>query len=114
MRVRSPLDVVASGPIKFADGPADDFLREELLNDVYLASAVAVNADRLVLAKTPRGCCVMRVTSERGAEIVMFDHLAGDQRVSFWMNKSSVRDLGDHLRKLPRVAWSALIVEALL
>lgn len=50
----------------------------------------------------------------QGCKLVLFDHVQNDRWVhqQFWMNATSVGDLGDRLRALPRVSFDALFVGA--
>lgn len=98
-------------PERYADRPEDDFVREEVLSEVYRAEAVAVH-DGVVLVRTPSGACSIECDDERG--LVTFDYMtnASWSRTRFWMNKSSVSDLGDILRAAPRVDFDSLFVGA--
>lgn len=101
--------------VRWANHPTQEQARDELLNDVYRATEVAVKGDK-VIAKTPLGACVMMVKDVDGSPIVVFDHIERDgwKRTSFWFNKSSVRDVGNILRKLPRRAWVDMLTEVML
>jgi hypothetical protein len=94
-----------------ASGPYDDEKREEILGDVYDATVVGVSGNK-VIARTPLGACIMEAT-ENG-QLVEFDHAHDGlwKRTRFWMNASSVRHLGDHLRTLPRRPFDELFVGA--
>lgn len=92
-----------------ASGPCDDLTRELVLDDVMHATAVAVSGDD-VLARTPLGACMMRTNDDDTCPLVFFDHVRNDRwtRVTFWMNASSVRDIGNALRLAPRASLDDL------
>jgi hypothetical protein len=66
-------------PERFANRPEDDYVRDEILND-----------------------------------LVEFDYVSSErwERTAFWMNESSVRDLGEALRAKPRADFDAIFVGA--
>lgn len=101
-------------PERFANRPEDDFVRDEILNDLYDAEAVAVCGDT-VLVRTAKGACMIekRDAGCRSA-LVNFDYVSNErwERTSFWMNESSVRDLGETLRSKPRADFDAIFVGA--
>jgi hypothetical protein len=82
--------------------PQDDEVREKVLNEVYSFQAYAVNGDS-VLLKTPNGRVMCTSKTVKGCPIVEFDWVPTGMwvRQSFWMNKSSVNDLGTKLRASP-------------
>lgn len=87
--------------------------REEILGAVWQATAVGVAGGR-VIVKTPLGACIMERAEIQGCPVVMFDHVCDDRwtRTRFWMNASSVKELGERLRQLPRAPFDALFVGA--
>lgn len=100
-------------PERYANRPEDDFLREEILNDLYHAQAVAVQGDS-TLVRTPLGaCCIEPHPQQEG--LLVFDYVSNErwERTSFWMNRSSVRDLGDVLRAASRADYDAIFVGAI-
>jgi hypothetical protein len=98
-------------PERYADRPEDDFVREEILSEVYNAEACAVH-DGTVLVRTPSGACCIEKIDADGSPLVTFDYVSNTNwtRTKFWMNASSVRDLGDRLRAVPRASFDALFV----
>ena len=88
-------------------------MREDLCADVYHATHVAT-ANGTVIAKTPLGLCVMRVQNLDGSKLVWFDHSSNNAwtRRTFWYNASSVEQLGQLLRRLPRVPFELLVTGA--
>lgn len=72
----------------------DEFLREELLGDLY-GDRVVAHKDEELLVLTARQTVQIRHLETRGAKLVMFDSVANDkwEHVSFWFNLSSVADL---------------------
>lgn len=101
-------------PERYANRPEDDFVREEILGDLYAATTVAVHTDGTTLVRTPNGAAMVEAYDDRGAPLVRFDYVRHDrwERTAFDMNASSVRHLGDHLRTLPRVPFDELFVGA--
>jgi hypothetical protein len=93
-----------------ASGPQDDAARERVLDDVMHATLVAVNGDE-VLVRTPTGACHIEVVEQQGVDLVMFDHVEDGRwnRVRFWMNASSVVDVGRALRAAPRIDWMSIM-----
>lgn len=98
-------------PEEEINGVTHDELREEILSEVQNATAIAVKGST-VLARTPRGVCAMEAKEVRGCKVVTFDMVWNDRwtRQSFWMNASSVADLGAALRTKPRVAFNTVFV----
>lgn len=92
---------------------ADEFEREDLLRDVYQASAVATNEDGL-LVKTPLGQCMIERVSEfagyQDVDITRFHHVRDDRMEArtFWYNTSSVEDLMQRLQRVPVVSFEDL------
>lgn len=88
-----------------ANGSHDDVQREEVLSEVYQASIVAVSGST-TMVKTPNGV----VAIERKADLVDFDYVADTTwtHIRFWMNASSVKDLGHVLRSKPRGDFDSL------
>jgi hypothetical protein len=101
-------------PERFANRPEDDYVRDEILNDLYDAEAVAVRGDT-VLVRTAKGACMIekRDVGCKSA-LVDFDYVSSErwERTAFWMNESSVRDLGEALRSKPRADFDAIFVGA--
>jgi hypothetical protein len=83
-------------------GPADDFVREEILSEVYRFTEYAIS-DRAVIFRTPHGRAIAEARDNGGCPIVDFDYVPDDRviRLRFWMNASSVADLGERLRAQP-------------
>lgn len=79
---------------------ADEFLREELLGDLYGDRVVAEQNGKLIV-RTLRQTCVIEREDYQGSPLVTFDSVANDrwQRVGFWFNLSSVEDLLAALRQ---------------
>lgn len=112
----SPWDVVGQG--RSLSGPEDEFLREDILDDVSKATACAVR-DGQVIARTPRGACVIRKEAIGGWPVVVFDHVELIEtgpfgRRTFWMNASSAAPIGERLRGLPRRHWADIVREVVL
>lgn len=100
-------------PERYANKPEDDFLREELLNELYDADVVAKAPDGSMLVRTPNGAAM--VEKDVPADfLVNFDVVSHTNwtRTSFWMNTSSVEDLLARLDDLPEVEFDALFVGA--
>jgi hypothetical protein len=94
-----------------ASGAGDDFIREDILGDLYAnARAVGIH-EGTVLVETERG---MAMIERDPRDIVVFDYVENDRwrRVRFWMNASSVRDLGERLRALPRRPFDEMFTGA--
>lgn len=103
------------GGEQYANGPQDDFTRERLLSSLYDGTHVACSGDT-VLVKTPLGACMIEVERHGAGKLVHFDFVNDTtwERIRFWMNASSVEDLGAHLRTLPRADFDALFVGAVI
>lgn len=84
--------------------PACDEKREETLSECYKASKAAVSGSE-ILFRVSDG--VVSAVCDPGSEVVQFTRVYDDSWdiISFWMNKSSVRDLGALVRSraIPRV-----------
>lgn len=98
---------------RYANRPEDDFVRDEILNDLYAAEAVAVSGDSL-LVRTPNGACFVERKTVDGAPLVMFDYVWNErwERTNFWMNASSVEHLGEHLLAVPRADFDSIFAGA--
>lgn len=98
---------------RYANRPEDDFVREEILTEVYQAERVAVSG-KTVLVKTPNGACMIERRDVDGSPLVFFDYVENARwtRTNFWMNASSVRDLGERLRSVPTGDFNALFIGA--
>lgn len=95
-----------------ADKPEYEFLREELLQEeVYKATHVGVSKDK-VIVKTPHGVAMVELKTVKGCKLMVFDFVRDDkwERYNFWYNLSSVKDLGDYFRTLPRVSFNDLFL----
>ena len=80
-----------------------EFLREDLINDVYQFTAFGVSKTGQVIVHTPDGRCIIEKKTERGCSLVWFDYVVNGRwtHYKFWFNESSVKDLGDLFRKSP-------------
>lgn len=89
-------------PERYANRPEDDFVREEILNDLASPRAVAVTEDGTIFVETETGACAVE---RKPNGLVTFDYVRNDrwERTAFWMNASSVTDLGDVFRAARRV-----------
>lgn len=94
-----------------ANGPASKFTREDVLHEVYKADKIGVR-DGVVIARCPKGVAIIETTVVQGAKLVEFDYVEDNRwaRTTFWMNASSVKDLGNILRGLPRASFDDLFV----
>lgn len=97
-------------PEQYANRPEDDFVREDILNDLATADAVGIDASGTILVRTEGGACAIDCDETTG--LVHFDYVSNTAwtRTRFWMNAASVRDLGAALRALPRVPFDSLFV----
>jgi len=99
-----------------ASGPAGDFLREEILCDLYKVQAWACE-DGLVLIQGEHWRAVLETADVDGVPIVWIDAVKKEQwrRVRFWVNKHSVADLGNLLRSKPgqKVDFTTLLAHVL-
>ena len=90
---------------------ADEFEREEILNDAAKFLVFSVDGD-IVALKTRKGRIFLE--KDEAKKLVWFDYYpAGTaDRVRFWMNESSVTFLGDALRQHPerRVPMERLMI----
>ncbi len=79
-----------------------DFLREDLLGDIYQFTAFGVQKDKIIV-HTPGGRCIIEKKVERGCPLVWFDYVVNDRwtHYKFWFNEATVKDLGDAFRKHP-------------
>lgn len=95
---------------RYVNRPEDDFVREEVLAEVWNAEAVGIAEDGTVFVRTPHGACAIEKITE--AQIVNFDYVENDRwtRTTFWMNASSVRSLGERLRSVPRESADAIFL----
>lgn len=95
----------------YLDKPINKFDREDLLGDLYANSlSVAILSDKSIAIETPNYIFLAEVVED--GRIVEFDALSRDRvmiRYNFWMNVSSVKDLGNKLRKLPRKTFEELL-----
>lgn len=97
-----------------ASGPYDDEVREEILSDLY-ANAKAVGVlEGKTFVQTEKGAAIIEPHADY-PEVVVFDYVENRRwrRVSFWMNASSVSDLGEVLRSVPRRPFDELFVGAI-
>ena len=101
------------GPVEDVNGASGDFVREEILNEVYQGTRYGVRGQR-VIVETPNGMAIVERKEISGCPVVTFDFVRNDRwtRQQFWMNLSSVLDLSNTLRKLPRVSFDELFVGA--
>lgn len=108
-RTGEALAVWNATPYVDANIGANDSLREMILSDAYQFSAYAVDGGHVLLV-TPLGKTLVRPRVRCGVDLLEFDHLttrnhparvARRARVRFWMNLSSIADLGDRLRAAP-------------
>jgi hypothetical protein len=102
---------------RYANRPEDDFVREEILNDLADAEALAsglVGGVHTTLVRTPNGACMVEFRVVEGAPLVLFDYVRHDrwERTKFWMNESSVSDLLARLDSVPQKAFDDLFVGA--
>lgn len=107
---------------RYANRPEDDFIRENLLNDVENFTAVAVIDDGFIV-RTPLGAATItqvsvpvppseRVGGVVPVNLMNIDHVRNDQweRTGFWMNTSSVKNLLERLAAAPHVDANALFI----
>jgi hypothetical protein len=96
-----------------ANRPEDDFVREEVLSEVYRASAVGVTRSKTVFVRTPSGVCAIERKNIQGSPMLEFDFVENErwQRTMFWMNLSSLPGLGDYLRSVQRVDPNELFLQ---
>ena len=83
-----------------ASGLCDDDKREAILNElVHDLDAFGVFEDGAVIIETTNGTCIVEVDDVSRA--VFFDYCPNDRwaRTRFWMNKHSVKHIGDALRQ---------------
>jgi hypothetical protein len=104
-RHRTAAALAAWGTVRTieADNPVQEDVRCEILADAGEFTAYGVRDGRVLLI-TPLGMTLVSPSGTTGGRpIVVFDHLACDRsyRTRFWMNASSVADLGDRLRARP-------------
>ena len=87
--------------------PDHEEIRETALNAARTATAVAVKGS-MVLALTPTGT----LRGVRTKDTVCFDGLPANMttRYTFWMNASSVENVGRDLRNVPRVSMEAAML----
>lgn len=91
----------------YACGPHDDEARCGVLGEAYRFTAYATrradDGPALVLLETPGGRCLLETRGVAGARVVWFDYApaGGGRRTRFWMNASSVADLGRLVRRSP-------------
>lgn len=114
---QAPEDISgADAPI----GPDGMDARERILSDLYRrARKVAVKTSDIdgkvtTLVVTDVGAAMIEVGGDVPEGMVVFDYVENARwgRKRFWMNASSVKTLGDHLRTLPRADFDALFVGA--
>jgi hypothetical protein len=90
-----------------------DEIRERILNEAYQFTAFGVFENE-VLLKTPNGRVLCTAKKIQGCSVVEFDWVETRKwaRVTFWMNESSVKDLGEKIRKSPekRCSFDELFV----
>ena len=82
---------------------ADEFEREELLNEIHNVVKWAVK-DRVVMVHTLKGNYVIETD-----EIVHFYFYPKDttERIHFWCNKDSMKDIGNRLRRSSHLRCAA-------
>lgn len=97
---------------EMANGPEQDHIRDDILEKCFKCTAWAARGDAVIM-RVDGGVVVAQVDQPL-KDLVKFDYNQFPQirRVQFWMNKSSVKDLGDHLRTLPllRVDFDSLFL----
>jgi hypothetical protein len=95
---------------RYANRPEDDFLREEILDDLYANGQAVACQNGTVLVRTANGAAMIERRDEQGSPLVVIDYVRHDrwERTNFWMNASSVSDLGERLRALPRESFDVL------
>ena len=79
----------------------EEELREKFYSDLYRATAVATDGET-TFADTSKSVAIITVKDN----IVDFDIITKDDtmlKYNFFFNKSSVKDLGNHLRTVKRV-----------
>lgn len=80
-----------------------EFLREDLINDVYQFTAFGVKEGSIIV-HTPGGRCIIEKKMEGKSSLVWFDYVVNGRwtHYKFWFNESSVKDLGNLFRKSPQ------------
>jgi hypothetical protein len=89
-------------PIHPCTGSDGEATRDRILASVYAFRAFGVSG-RTVIIDGPKGRTLIERKMAKGCPVVVFTHNdRGTWKLStFWMNASSVRDLGDLLRASP-------------
>ncbi len=87
--------------------PVNEEMRLGILNNLYLATAVAPSG-QTVFVRTPDG----RAALDCQDNMVWVDYLPNHSwsRYRFWMNASSLSDLGDTLRSKPRTTVESVML----
>lgn len=105
-------------PERYVNRPEDDFVREEVLTEIWNAEAVATSREAggkvTVWVRTPNGAAAIETRLVDESPLVVFDFVRNDrwERTNFWMNPSSVAVLGARLRNVPRVTADEIFVGA--